>query len=227
MFCFGCLLKVERACLGSRQLEWRPTSRGNIPNPRLENLTNEWMKTAVPCARWRGFVDLDFRCYTVSPTLLGLMGIWQKRSTRQLGQMVDRGTHKSKSTQPRSTSTRDALYTFRVIDRGLPWRWAAPSWTRPSAPCPCAPSRIPSSAGRWPRAERSAWNVNFGEMSAFIPFLKVFFTTNQGCDVSSRVLPRTKRTMPFFIFIWFGDTLGICFVSDTIQYQGGPAGFSL
>ena len=28
----------------------------------------------------------------------------------------------------------------------------------------------------------------------------------QGCDISSRVSPRTKRTMPFCIFIWFGDT---------------------
>ena len=49
------------------------------------------------------------------------------------------------------------------------------------------------------------------------------YKCGQGCDVSLR----TKRTMPFCIFIWFGDTLGICFVSDTIQYQGGPAGFSL
>ena len=32
----------------------------------------------VPCARRLGFVDLDFECSTVCPTLLGLMGIWQK-----------------------------------------------------------------------------------------------------------------------------------------------------
>ena len=31
----------------------------------------------VPCARRLGFVDLDFKCSTVCPTLLGLMEIWQ------------------------------------------------------------------------------------------------------------------------------------------------------
>ena len=39
----------------------------------------------VPCARRLGFVDLDFECSTVCPTLLGLMGIWQK----WLGKMVE------------------------------------------------------------------------------------------------------------------------------------------
>ena len=44
---------------------------------------------------------------------------------------------------------------------------------------------------------------------------------HQGCDVSSRVSPRTKRYDPFCIFIC------IVFVFDMIQDQGGPAGFSL
>ena len=33
----------------------------------------------VPCLRRLGVVDLDFVCSTVCQTLLGLMGIWQKR----------------------------------------------------------------------------------------------------------------------------------------------------
>ena len=33
----------------------------------------------VPCPRKLGFVDLNFECSTVCPTLLGLLGIWQKR----------------------------------------------------------------------------------------------------------------------------------------------------
>ena len=33
----------------------------------------------VPCAHRLGFVDLDLECSTVCLTLLGLMGIWQKR----------------------------------------------------------------------------------------------------------------------------------------------------
>ena len=33
----------------------------------------------VPSERRLGFVDFDFECSTVCPTLLGLMGIWQKR----------------------------------------------------------------------------------------------------------------------------------------------------
>ena len=49
------------------------------------------------------YVDLDFECSTVCLTLLGLMGIWAEAA----GQ--DGGTQKSKSIQPRSTSTWDAL----------------------------------------------------------------------------------------------------------------------
>ena len=33
----------------------------------------------VPSELRLGFVDLDFECSTVCPTLPGLMGIWQKR----------------------------------------------------------------------------------------------------------------------------------------------------
>ena len=33
----------------------------------------------VPSELRLGFADLDFKCSTVCPTLLGLMGIWQKR----------------------------------------------------------------------------------------------------------------------------------------------------
>ena len=33
----------------------------------------------VPSELRLGFVDLDYECSTVCPTLLGLMGIWQKR----------------------------------------------------------------------------------------------------------------------------------------------------
>ena len=33
----------------------------------------------VPSELRLGFVDLDFQCSTVCPTLLGVMGIWQKR----------------------------------------------------------------------------------------------------------------------------------------------------
>ena len=51
-------------------------------------------------ARRLGFVDLDFECSTVCPTLLGLMGTWQKR----LAAGQDGGTQKSKSIQPRSES---------------------------------------------------------------------------------------------------------------------------
>ena len=36
----------------------------------------------VPCARRLGFVDLDFECSAVCPTLLGLMGILQGRLGR-------------------------------------------------------------------------------------------------------------------------------------------------
>ena len=39
----------------------------------------------VPSEQRLGFVDLDFECSTVCPTLLGPMGIWQKR----LGKMVE------------------------------------------------------------------------------------------------------------------------------------------
>ena len=39
----------------------------------------------VPSELRLGFVDLDFECSTVCPTLLGLMGIWQK----QLGKMME------------------------------------------------------------------------------------------------------------------------------------------
>ena len=74
----------------------------------------------VPCARRLGFVDLDFECSTVCPTLLGLMGIWQKR----LGKMVEQrnqsqsnpGTwdrcpvHTSETSfNPRSTSSTNAM----------------------------------------------------------------------------------------------------------------------
>ena len=39
----------------------------------------------VPCARRLGCVDFDFECSTACPTLLGLLGIWQK----WLGKMVE------------------------------------------------------------------------------------------------------------------------------------------
>ena len=48
-----------------------------------------WYHTVVqgvPCPRRLGFVDLEFECSTVCPTLLVLMGIWQKR---QLGKLVE------------------------------------------------------------------------------------------------------------------------------------------
>ena len=56
----------------------------------------------VPTELRLGFVDLDFECSTVCPTLLGLMGIWQKR----LGMMVE---HRFQSTQPMSQLTWDTL----------------------------------------------------------------------------------------------------------------------
>ena len=37
-------------------------------------------------------------------------------------------------------------------------------------------------------------------------YLKFQATIMQGCDLSSHVLVRTKRTNPIWICIWFGDT---------------------
>ena len=40
-------MRVARACLGSRQLQYQPTSRGNFPNHRLENLATDGKKRSV------------------------------------------------------------------------------------------------------------------------------------------------------------------------------------
>ena len=50
----------------------------------------------VPCACRLGFVDLDFECSTVFPTLLGRLGIWQKQPSSRARWWKK----KSKSTQP-------------------------------------------------------------------------------------------------------------------------------
>ena len=69
----------------------------------LDNYIKFWKQVqGVPSELRLGFVDLDFECSTVCPTLLGLMGIWQKR----LGMMVE---HRFQSTQPMSQLTWDTL----------------------------------------------------------------------------------------------------------------------
>ena len=55
-----------------------------------------------------GFVDFDFECSTVCPTLLGLMGIWLKRLCSWASQWNTE--IKFNPTQPRSTRTWDVLY---------------------------------------------------------------------------------------------------------------------
>ena len=42
----------------------------------------------VPCPRRLGFVDLDFECFTVCPTLLGADGNLAE-AARQLGKLVE------------------------------------------------------------------------------------------------------------------------------------------
>ena len=43
------------------------------------NSEDDFSVQGVPCSPRLGFVDLDFECSTVCPTLLGLMGIGKKR----------------------------------------------------------------------------------------------------------------------------------------------------
>ena len=88
---------------------YSPSRAGELTKQNMTKSHERWdgkLCTGVPCARRLGQVDLDLECSTVCPILL--MGIWQKR----LGKMVE--SPKSKSTQPRSTSTQDTLYSTQI-----------------------------------------------------------------------------------------------------------------
>ena len=74
-----------------------------VPSEVLSCVLIELLMQGDSSGRELGFVDLDFEFSTVSPSLLGLMGIWQKR----LAKMVE---HKSKSIQPRSQLIWDTPY---------------------------------------------------------------------------------------------------------------------
>ena len=91
--------KQNQADSGTVKIQVNPTQVRQMGHPAQ----------GVPCARRLGFVDLDLECSALCPTLLGLMGIWQKR----LGTWAS--TQKSKSTHPRSTSTSHAMYDIVTL----------------------------------------------------------------------------------------------------------------
>ena len=73
-----------------RWLESQGSSEGSVGIGACFNLSNRigfcpfYSVQGVPSELRLGFVDLDFKCSTVCPTMLGLMGIWQKQLARLL-----------------------------------------------------------------------------------------------------------------------------------------------
>ena len=107
----GNIVATRRQCSSARGGECGLRKEAPAPLDRVNedggrNTAREGTCTVqgVPSELRLGFVDLDFECSTVFPTLLGLMGIRQKR----LGNM---GEHPNlKSIQLRSRSKWDTLY---------------------------------------------------------------------------------------------------------------------
>ena len=96
----GNIVATRRQCSSARGGECGLRKEAPAPLDRVNedggrNTAREGTCTVqgVPSELRLGFVDLDFECSTVFPTLLGLMGIWQKR----LGKLV---VHRNQS-QPK------------------------------------------------------------------------------------------------------------------------------
>ena len=82
----GNIVATRRQCSSARGGECGLRKEAPAPLDRVNedggrNTAREGTCTVqgVPSELRLGFVDLDFECSTVFPTLLGLMGIWQKR----------------------------------------------------------------------------------------------------------------------------------------------------
>ena len=76
-------MRVARACLGSRQLQYQPISRGNFPNHCLENLATDGKKRSVHTGSHKTTVsrlcESQAKCST-PPRYILFVAIMVKRS---------------------------------------------------------------------------------------------------------------------------------------------------